>query len=106
MIKRARVLMQFGSGAGATQHQNRGADRGPQAGSPLGVVDATGSSPVIVKKRKSTVPPRLRDFADDPVATTTPAGLAGDPGPLLFRNSCRGDQLVTHGKCLFLHGFE
>jgi hypothetical protein len=36
---------------------------------------ATGSSPVIVKKRKSTIPPRLRYFADDPVATTTPGGL-------------------------------
>jgi len=31
--------MQFGSVAAATQLQNRGADRGPQAGSPLGVVD-------------------------------------------------------------------
>src|SRR2546426_11831144 len=40
-----------------------------------GVVVATGSSPVIVKKRKSTTSPRLGDFAGDPVASTTPSGL-------------------------------
>jgi hypothetical protein len=61
--------MQFGSVVAATQLQNRGADRGPQAGSPRGVVDAAGSSPGRVKKRKSTMRPRLRDFAYDPVAT-------------------------------------
>jgi hypothetical protein len=38
------VPIQFGSVAVATQLRNRGADRGPQAGSPLGVVDATGSN--------------------------------------------------------------
>src|SRR2546428_6918962 len=39
------VLLQFGSVTAATQlHQNGGADRGPQPGSPAGVVVATGSS--------------------------------------------------------------
>jgi len=40
---------------------------GSQAG--VGALDATGSSPVTVKKRKSTIPLRLCDFADDQVAT-------------------------------------
>jgi len=61
--------MPYGSVAAATQLQNRGAVRGPQPGSPAGVVVATGSSPVIVKKRESTIPPKLRDSEDDPVAT-------------------------------------
>src|SRR5712691_12923227 len=38
---------------------------------------ATGSSTVMVKKRKSTIPPRLLDFADGRVASTTPSGLPG-----------------------------
>ena len=61
--------MQFGSVAVATQLRNRGADRGPQAGSPLGVVDATGSSPSNIQETGIRNPPRLREFAADPVAT-------------------------------------
>src|SRR5438876_677395 len=83
MIKRARVLMQFGSVAGATQHQNRGADRGPQAGSPLGVVDATGSSPVIVKKRPQFHRGCVTSQTTRSLPPPQPGCPAGDPGPLL-----------------------
>jgi hypothetical protein len=69
------VLMQFGSVAAAAQLQNRGADRGPQAGRPLGVVEATGSS------AKSRNLGGIVDFRCltitglDPVASPAPSGL-------------------------------
>jgi len=69
--------MQFGSVALATHYRTEERTGVPQAGSPLGVVDATGS-PAKSPNLGGVVDFRFLTITGlDPVATTTPAGLPG-----------------------------